>query len=400
MKLVWKLLRKHISIAQFVGFCVADMLGMLIVLLGFQFYKDVLPVFTEGDSFLKTDYLIVSKHANAIGQTNSSADSFAPTEIAEIAQQPFIKTVGAFTSAAYHVEAAMSFNGANVLRSELFLESLPDHFIDVPLENWHYAAGEKTVPIILPRSYLTMYNFGFARSRSLPKINEGLVGMLDIDLYVRGKDLSDHYRGRVIGFSGRINTILVPESFLKWSNTQYAKGEENNPTRLAIEAKNPTDTQLTQYFEDNDYDLSDNNLDTEKTTQFLRMMVIAVMLIGGAISLLSFYTLILSIYLLVQKNNEKLENLLLIGYSPATVAQPYLILVALLNLLVFVLVAVVLLFCRNMYMDVLLTLFPNLPEGTIFHSLALGFALFLLLSLIDAIIISRKIKSLYNLHKQ
>ena len=47
MNLVWKLLRQHISIPQFVGFFFANLFGMLIVLLGFQFYKDVLPVFTS-----------------------------------------------------------------------------------------------------------------------------------------------------------------------------------------------------------------------------------------------------------------------------------------------------------------------------------------------------------------
>ena len=46
MELVWKLLRQHISIPQFAGFAFANLFGMLIVLFGFQFYKDVLPVFT------------------------------------------------------------------------------------------------------------------------------------------------------------------------------------------------------------------------------------------------------------------------------------------------------------------------------------------------------------------
>ena len=47
MNLVWKLLRQHISIPQFAGFAFANLFGMLIVLFGFQFYQDVLPVFTE-----------------------------------------------------------------------------------------------------------------------------------------------------------------------------------------------------------------------------------------------------------------------------------------------------------------------------------------------------------------
>ena len=55
-KLVWKLLRQHISIGQLSGFFLANIFGMLIVLLSVQFYKDVLPVFTQGDSFMKKDY--------------------------------------------------------------------------------------------------------------------------------------------------------------------------------------------------------------------------------------------------------------------------------------------------------------------------------------------------------
>ena len=47
--LVWKLLRQHISIGQLAGFFLANLFGMMIVLLSVQFYKDVIPVFTEGD---------------------------------------------------------------------------------------------------------------------------------------------------------------------------------------------------------------------------------------------------------------------------------------------------------------------------------------------------------------
>lgn len=59
--LVWKLLRKHISIPQFLGFSFANLFGMLVVMLGMQFYKDVMSVFSSEDSFLKADYLIVNK---------------------------------------------------------------------------------------------------------------------------------------------------------------------------------------------------------------------------------------------------------------------------------------------------------------------------------------------------
>lgn len=60
-RLIWKLLRRHISIGQLTGFFLANLFGMMIVLLSVQFYRDVLPVFTQGDSFMKKDYIIATK---------------------------------------------------------------------------------------------------------------------------------------------------------------------------------------------------------------------------------------------------------------------------------------------------------------------------------------------------
>ena len=50
--LVWKLLRQHISIGQLAGFFLANVLGMMIVLLCVEFFKVIIPVFTEGESFM------------------------------------------------------------------------------------------------------------------------------------------------------------------------------------------------------------------------------------------------------------------------------------------------------------------------------------------------------------
>ena len=98
MKLVWKLLRQHISIPQFIGFFFANLFGMFIVLLGFQFYNDVLPVFTSQDSFMKADYLIISKKIGAGSTLSSSSNTFSNSEIEELKEQSFTKKTAAFTS--------------------------------------------------------------------------------------------------------------------------------------------------------------------------------------------------------------------------------------------------------------------------------------------------------------
>mgnify|MGYP006892998295 CR=1 FL=1 len=78
-------------------------------------------------------------------------------------------------------------------------------------------------------------------------------------------------------------------------------------------------------------------MDAGKTTYFLKIVSGVVMSVGLLISVLSFYILMLSIFLLLQKNTVKLENLLLIGYSPTRVATPYYILTVGLNVLVLLL---------------------------------------------------------------
>ena len=396
MKLVWKLLRQHISWPQFVGFFFANLFGMTIVLLGYQLYCDILPIFTANDSFLKADYLVVSKKigmANALGQQHLG---FSKDEIADLQAQPFVKGVGQFTSTAYKAEATMGVSGMKILNSELFFESVPDPFVDVSLDNWHYTPGDSLVPVILPRSYIAMYNFGFAQNHSLPKINEGLVGMIDLHIRVQGKGGQGYFKGKVIGFSSKLNTILVPQSFMVWSNNHFSPDSELPPSRLILDVTNPADQRIGTYLEDHNYELEDNNLDAEKTTYFLKLMVTLVMGVGVVISALSFYVLLLSIYLLVQKNTTKLQNLLLIGYSPSRVALPYQMLTLVLNFAVLVASFSLLLIIRGYYIDIVETLFPDLPSTGVAPTLGIGLALFLFVTGINFAILWRKTISIWR----
>lgn len=396
MNMIWKLLRQHISILQFSGFFFANIFGLFIVLFGYQFYNDVLPVFTAGDSFMKADYIVLSKKIGAAGTFSGNTKTFSNEEYERLAEQKFVSKIGKFTSTEYRVDASMSVGGANLFNTELFFESVPDEFVDIPMDKWKYDPRTHVVPIILPRSYITMYNFGFAQSHSLPKISDGVMGMVDFNLFIRGNGHADQYKGKIVAFSNRLNTILVPQDFMDWSNKRYAPDSETLSTRLILEVSNPADDGLTKYAEQNGYDLSDNNLDTGKTTYFLRMLVFMVITVGVIISVMSFFMLILSIYLLVQKNVSKLENLLLIGYSSANIAKPYQLLAVSLNFAALIVVWIILYFIRSYYMDVLMTLFPGVSDGTLLYSVVLGVILFVIISLINIIVIRRKINELWH----
>lgn len=396
MRLVWKLLRQHISVPQFAGFFFANLVGMLIVLLGFQFYHDVLPVFTAKDSFLKADYLILSKRVGTADVFTGRGHEFSGSEIDDLSAQPFVTSVGKFTSTNYRVDASLSVNGIPLMKTDFFFESVPDDFVDVSSSEWEYRPGDKRVPIILPRSYINMYNFGFAQTRSLPKISEGLLGMIDLGILIRGNGQEERFHGKVIGFSNRLNTILVPQSFMDWSNARFAPGEPTKSTRLIVQVGNPADERVTTYLEKKGYEVESDKLAAEKTTYFLRMVVSLVMVVGLVISVLSFYILMLSVYLLVQKNASKLENLLLIGYSPARVAMPYQVLTIALNVAVLFMAWAVLSVARGYYMDILTTLFPQMESGGLWPSIVAGLILFLVVSVLNVIVVRRKVMRVWH----
>lgn len=398
-RLVWKLLRQHISVGQLAGFFLANLFGMMIVLLSVQFYRDVLPVFTEGDSFMKKDYIIATKKISTLGSFAGKSNTFSKDEIKDLKAQPFTKGVGAFTPSLFKVSAGLGMQEAGIrLSTEMFFESVPDEYVDVSLEKWHFDEDARVIPIIIPRNYLNLYNFGFAQSRSLPKLSEGLMSLVQMDIMMRGNGRVEQYKGNIVGFSNRLNTILVPQSFMNWANKNFAPDAEAQPARLIIEVSNPADSSIASYFQKKGYETEDGKLDAGKTTYFLRLIVGIVLGVGLFISILSFYILMLSIFLLLQKNTTKLESLLLIGYSPNRVALPYQILTVGLNIIVLILSVGLVCWLRSYYIESIRLLFPQLETGSLWVAVSMGILLFLIVSVINILAVKRKVLSIW-MHK-
>lgn len=391
--MIWKLLRQHISVAQLAGFVLANLCGMVIVLLGVQFYKDVLPVFTRGDSFMNRDYLIVSKRVSTLGSVVGRSGTFSPSEMGELEEQPFTKSVGAFTPALFRVSAGMGMQGMK-LSTALFFESVPDAYVDASLAGWSFSPGQDEIPIIIPRNYLNLYNFGFAQSRSLPQLSEAVMEMMELDVRISGRGRTAAMKGRIAGFSDRLNTILVPEDFMRWANAAYGDRKEDGPSRLIVEVDNPADDRIAKYLKEKGYETEGGATDAGKATWFLKTVVGIVLAVGLVISLLSFYILMLSIYLLLQKNTRKLENLLLIGYSPSRVALPYQVLTVSLNALVLVAGLAVVSVARSGYLGTLSGIFPGMEGGGMGAAVVTGIVLFAAVSAIDVVAVRRKINSI------
>lgn len=391
MNLIWKLLRKHISIAQLFGFVLSNLCGVFIILLGFQFYNDIVPVI-KGDTFMKQEYIILSKPVSTLGSVLGGKSGFSEKEIESLKSQSFTKSVGAFKSSQFQVIGGIGSDQFGVsMATEMFFESVPDKYVDVKTKEWSYIEGTRSIPIILPKNYLNLYNFGFAKTKNLPQLNEQVIKFLHLNIRIRGNGRTDEYQGKIVGFSNRLNTILVPESFIDWANDLYAPQKNALPSRLILEVDNPNDPQIVQYLQNKRYETEDDKLDGGKMSWFLKILVSIVMGIGLIISVLSFFMLMLSIYLLLQKNTDKLENLLLIGYTPSRVARPYQILTILLNLIVFVLAVFAVLMVRKLYINYLSETFPIVGKDGVGWMITVACVIFFIVSLINIVVIRKKV---------
>ncbi len=352
--LMWKLLRRHVSVAQLGGFAVANLIGLTIVILAVQFYGDVRPIFDDDESFIKRDYLVITRKVTGMGALMGASSEFSSEAIADLEQQNWVTKVGKFRTSEYSINATVGLgNSGRSMSTQFFFESIPDEFIDVSSADWRFNPRRPVVPVIVSKDYLSLYNFGFAAAQGMPKLSEGMMAMIPLQFTLTGNGISDVLPGRIVGFSSRLNTILVPEEFMQWSNRRYGNGGTTAPSRLIVEVNTPGDVRIADYMDAKGYDVGGDKMNSGKANYFLSVIIGIVIAVGVLISLLSFFVLMLSIYLLLQKNTKKLQDLLMLGYHPRQVAAPYIRMVVAINGVVLVASVVLMTVARSFYMGML-----------------------------------------------
>ena len=392
-RLLWKLLRKNISRSQLVGFALANLVGLAIVLLAVQFYQDVRPVFNDDESFIRKDYLVISRTITGAGALMGSSTEFTEADIADIESQPWCRKVGRFVSSEFPIYLTLAVGGGRGMGTELFFESIPSEFIDLNGARWNFNPQRPEVPVIISRDYLALYNFGFASAQGLPRVSEGQVGMVPLEFSFNGNGLSEKLPGRIVGFSSRLNTVLVPDDFMQWANQRYGQGSKRQPQRLILEVNSPGDVKIEQYMQQHHYEVAGDKGNANKASYFLTLVVSLVIAVGVVISLLSFFVLMLSIYLLLQKNTRRLRDLLLLGYSPAQVSQPYVLMVVAVNAAVLVAAIVVMFAARAYYMPMLRAM--DVQGAGVWLALLVGLVIMGAITLGNVIAIRRKVMALW-----
>lgn len=393
MNMIWKLLRKNISIGQLLGFLLSNIVGLSIVIIGVQLYVDASQIFQNEDSFIKKDYIVINKEVHSSDLLAGDSKEFLAEEIAEIESQEWVRKVGAFQSATYKLYASVG-SGNRAMSTYMFFESLPREFIDVKDVEWDYVPGDRFVPIIISKDYLNLYNFGFASSSGLPRLSENMLGSIPLTLQISGNGQSATLVGRVVGFSNRLNTILVPEEFMRWSNSKYGEvSQKARPSRLIIDVNSPGDVRIGEYMAEHNYEVAGEQ-DGATAAYLLKIIVGIIVAVGLAILLLSFGILLLSISLLMQKNRDKIHSLIMLGYDLSVVGRPYKTIVMVANSVALLVSVVCMLLFRFTYIEQMQSM--GAGEGNVWVALFVGLAIAIIVSLFNVVGITRNVRKSFR----
>lgn len=396
-QLIRRLLHKNLSKAQLAGFILSNFAGLAIVILGIQFFEDARPIWEDEESFIRKDYLVVNKKvtgANTLGEPSS----FTSEDIADIEKQPWCRKVGKFTSADYRLYASLQADG-RAMSTFMFLESIPGEFIDVSSKDWTYEPGRNWVPIIISKDYLSLYNFGFAGTVGMAQLSEKTIASVPLVLRIRPDNGGPDFEvaARIVGFSNRLNTILAPQEFMEWSNSKFSSHKEPMaPSRLIIDVSSPGDVKITTYMQEHGYEIAGDK--SGSTASFLVNVITGVVLaVGALITLLSFFILLLSISLLMQKNRDKIHSLIMLGVDLDQISGVYVRLVVMVNMLAYVLAVLVMFVLRGSYLESVRGM--GATEASPWLALGIGLLLTVLITLFNAISIRRRVRAAFlNLH--
>lgn len=385
------LLKRNISKGQLIGYSLANLVGLTVILSGILFYCDSHHHTRHNDKFFSDDYVVVSKKVDGI---NLDPVAFSTEEINELKTQPWVKKLGEFTSADFSVMASINMGGRG-MSTYLFFESVPDDFFDKIPEGWNFDPEKRFVPIVLNRDYLALYNFGFAVPQGLPQLSEELIGTVPLKLVLSGANgRSDIFDAAVVGFSSRLNTIAVPQDFMNWANSRYTDGKENEISRLILKIDRLDSYGYDEYIKDHGFQVAGDKEGEDKVSEFMGVVSGVITAVGVAISLLALFIIILSISLLLQKNRTTLRYILLLGYSPRQISRFYQKLILYLNAIITLLAIGFTFISRLIWHKSLVTL--GLGNGNILFMLGAALVYFLIITTINLSVIRSHVKAIWN----
>ena len=114
--------------------------------------------FGQGTDILGPNTLILQKKVTNSSSLNITKTDFSLNEILKIRNEPFISEVQPIKSNNFDISFETSDPLVPYFRTDVFIQTVDQKFLDVKTDKWHWKEGDKYVPMIMPREFLVMLN--------------------------------------------------------------------------------------------------------------------------------------------------------------------------------------------------------------------------------------------------
>jgi hypothetical protein len=345
------------------------LIGFFLILASVQSILNFKHLFADSKQGIGSQYMVINKKVSVLNTLNVSKSTFTKDELTKISAHPSIQKFSTFIGNKFEADAYLELKeGPNPakLRTELVLESVDDDFIDTDLGKWKWTPSEANeIPIILPNDFINLYNFTFAPSRGLPQISKNTISKFGFSITLKGNNQVGEFRGKIIGFSDRISSMLVPISFMNYANNRFGDPEKINDTsayRIIVAVK-PNELSKFQNF------LTENNLETNqeilrngKFVGLMYLFISIIFIIGLVITVNAFTGFILYFHLLIYRSRNEIDSLLRLGYPHIKLVKNYLSRIAYIILPLVAVALGLLVYCQNALSELLFKFNFEIPK--------------------------------------
>ena len=289
-------------------------IGVLLLLCSIQMYINTQRLLGK-DNIRKEGFDFISITKTVTNETMGQPEKnlFQPAEVEEIRSKPFVEDVAPLVSNQFRAQ----LSGGDILpfRTDFLLESVENKFIDTVPPNFTWQEGQRNVPIIISSDFLEIYNV-FAPAQGLPQVSSETASNIPAQISVTGNGASAVFNAHIVAFSDRINSVLVPKSFLEWANQKYGEQAPTGYTRLYIKMADANNTDFLSFIDSKNYKVNKDRIKFGRTKQTLQgifsgLGIFGLLVVIMALMLFSFY-----LQLVIARSRDSLQLLLMLGYSP------------------------------------------------------------------------------------
>ncbi len=292
-------------------------LGVLLLLSSIQLFINIRLLLKDKASTTNgADFISVTK---TITNANMGKDnSFSDADLANIKAQPFITDAAPLISNQFRVKA--SAGSIIPFSTDLFLESLDDKFLDTLPPSFSWSEGEPEVPIVFSSDFMEMYNV-FAPSQDLPQLSDKTMSSVGIILECYSPAGIQNYRARIVALSDRINSVLVPASFMHYANKNFGGVTNVNASRIYIKTTDANNPQLLRFLSEKEYRVNKDRTKFGRVKQLLQAVVSGLAGFGVLVILLAMLLFSFYLQLMIAKSQHNLRLMLTLGYSPGWLSK-------------------------------------------------------------------------------